>query len=191
MALMILSPSTYTDFVVTLSAAEDADMTNGTATITHTVTGGGYSNATATLSAVEDDNDDVLTIVEVTSTTVLLKLTGYSGDWWYQKSGATECLKAPDNDSDGTSDSSFRLTGLDKTVNSYITAYSASTCGSADVVDQSNQFQTRNQVFSQSQITHNSVRLTLFGWDTDEDGSWYYKANKSPHTSCPPPKAAQ
>ena len=185
MALMIFSPSTYTDFVVTLSAAEDADMTNGAATITHTVNGGGYNNATATLTAVEDDNDDdVLTIVEVTATTVLLKLTGYSGDWWYQRSGSTECLKAPDNDGDGTSDSSFRLTGLTKNTSLRVTAYSASTCGSADQVAQSNQFSTRNQVFSNSQITHNSVRLTLFGWDTDEDGNWYYKANKSSHTSC-------
>ena len=175
MALMIFSPSTYTGFTVTLSAAEDADLTNGTATITHSVNGGGYSNATATLTAVEDDNDDdVLTVSDVTATTALLTLTGDRGDWWHQRAGWTECRKAPDNDNNGTSDSSFRLTGLDRTVNSYITAYSASTCGSADVVDQSNQFSTRNPLLSQSNITHNSVRLTLFSWDTDKDGNWYY-----------------
>ncbi len=42
---------------VTLEAAEDNDGEDGTATIEHTATGGGYAAATADLAATEDDND--------------------------------------------------------------------------------------------------------------------------------------
>ena len=170
---MTFSPSTYTGFVVTLTGAEDDDKTNGTASIIHNIHGGGYSNVTAVLSATEDDND-VLTASDPTATTVLLRLGGHSRDWWFQRAGWTECRKAPDNDSDGTSDNSFRLTGLATNANSYITAYSKSTCASADEVAQSNQFQTLNPVLSVSNVTHNSARVTLFAWDLDKDGNWYY-----------------
>ncbi len=46
-----------TDQTVTIEAAEDDDGENGTATIEHTATGGGYGAATADLPAAESDND--------------------------------------------------------------------------------------------------------------------------------------
>ena len=166
--LMVFSPSTYTDFTVTLTGAEDDDKTNGTASIIHNI-----QNVSAVLSATEDDND-VLTASDPTATTVLLRLGGHSRDWWFQRAGWTECRKAPDNDSDGTSDNSFRLTGLAVNANSYITAYSKSTCASADEVAQSNRFDTLNPVLSVTNVTHNSARVTLFAWDLDKDGNWHY-----------------
>ena len=42
---------------VTVSAAEDDDLTDGTAVIRHTAVGGGYNSVTGDVTAAEDDND--------------------------------------------------------------------------------------------------------------------------------------
>ena len=42
---------------VTVSAKEDDDALNGTATFTHTATGGGYAGVTASLTVTEEDNE--------------------------------------------------------------------------------------------------------------------------------------
>ena len=67
---------------VTVSAAEDADAVNGTATFTHTATNGGYGGVSATLTATEadDDRDVVLspssvTVPEGGTTTYAVKLS--------------------------------------------------------------------------------------------------------------------
>ena len=46
-----------TSQTVTVSAAEDNDYLDGTATYTHTASGGDYGNVSAALTATEDDND--------------------------------------------------------------------------------------------------------------------------------------
>ena len=72
---------------VTLSAAEDADGVAGSRTISHSASGGGYDNVTATLTATEGDNDtpgvtfihsgqgNTLTLNEGASTTYTAQLT--------------------------------------------------------------------------------------------------------------------
>ena len=55
---LTFSTSNYnTSQTVTVSAAEDNDYLDGTATYTHTASGGDYGNVSATLTATEDDND--------------------------------------------------------------------------------------------------------------------------------------
>ena len=62
-ATLTFTPSNATDWqTVTLSAAEDADKTNGTATIQCVDSGGGY--ASATLEATEADNDNSTPVVD-------------------------------------------------------------------------------------------------------------------------------
>ena len=59
-----------TDRTVTLEAAQDNDGENGTATIVHTASGGGYDNVTANLTATESDDDAVGITLSTASVTV-------------------------------------------------------------------------------------------------------------------------
>ena len=57
-ATLTFSTSTWnTAQIVTVSAAEDDDLVDGTATISHTAVGGGYDGVTGEVDATEDDND--------------------------------------------------------------------------------------------------------------------------------------
>ena len=57
-ARMTFTTSTWDDAqVVTVSAAEDTDGTNGTATISHTASGGDYATVSADATVTESDND--------------------------------------------------------------------------------------------------------------------------------------
>ena len=62
---------------VTVSAREDDDSLAGTRTITHTASGGGYNNVTASILATEVDNDVALIVMPRTGTefTVTEELT--------------------------------------------------------------------------------------------------------------------
>ena len=55
---------------VTLSAAEDDDLTDGSATIRHTASGGGYGSVTGDVTATEDDDDSPALVFTKTSVTV-------------------------------------------------------------------------------------------------------------------------
>ena len=59
-----------TDQSVTLQASEDDDHADGTATFTHSASGGGYNNVTANLTATEDDNDTAAITLSKTAVTV-------------------------------------------------------------------------------------------------------------------------
>ena len=52
----------YVPQTVTLSAARDEDAENGTATITHTASGGDYDGVTATVTAIEKDDEGAWTL---------------------------------------------------------------------------------------------------------------------------------
>ena len=52
----------YVPQTVTLSAAHDDDDDDGTATLTHTASGGDYDRVTATVTAVEKDDEDAWTL---------------------------------------------------------------------------------------------------------------------------------
>ena len=55
---MTFTTSTWDDAqVVTITAAEDTDGTNGTATISHTASGGDYATVSADATVTESDND--------------------------------------------------------------------------------------------------------------------------------------
>ena len=57
-ASLTFSTATWsTPQTVTVSAAEDDDLADGTATIGHTATGGGYNAVSGNVTATEDDND--------------------------------------------------------------------------------------------------------------------------------------
>ena len=52
----------YVPQTVTLSAAHDDDEEDGTATITHTASGGGYDGVTAAVTAIEEDDEGAWTL---------------------------------------------------------------------------------------------------------------------------------
>ena len=55
---------------VTVEAAEDDDLVDGTATIRHSGLGGGYASVAADVTATEDDNDSAAMVFSSTSVTV-------------------------------------------------------------------------------------------------------------------------
>ena len=58
---------------------------------------------------------------------------------------------------------------------SYINAYHTSSCGPNDGITQGNRFTTDNPTLSVSNVTANSVRLTISDdWDAEKDGPWHY-----------------
>ena len=161
---------------VWLGSSPDADRYDETGTITHTAVGGGYDGVSATVNVTvdDDDNDGYLNASDPTAKSILLTMTTFDGDWWHQRAGWSECRKAPDNDGDGTSDSIIRVTGLEHDRPSSITAYHTSACASGDKIAHSNDFRTRAPAIAPSNITHNSVRITIYGWNPEHDGNWYY-----------------
>ena len=157
---------------VTVSAAEDDDRyDNNVLKVIHTAYSGGYHGLTANLNATEDDNDNdgTLTASDATATTVLLTMSGFSGDWWYQRAGWSECLGP------ASSSTPYRATGLAANASSYINAYHTNKCGTNDGITQGNRFATANPTLTASDVTYNSVKLAISSeWDLDKDGSWYY-----------------
>ena len=60
---LTFTPGTYNvPQLVVLTAVHDEDAADGTAVFTHTASGGGYNNVTATMSATEVDDDGSLTL---------------------------------------------------------------------------------------------------------------------------------
>ena len=74
---------------VTVSAAADADAEDGTATFTHSASGGGYDNVTATLEAVEADDEPALVPAAVASTSAAVSIENHDSGWWYSVSAGT------------------------------------------------------------------------------------------------------
>ena len=101
---------------VTLSAAEDDDRHDyNVLKIIHTASGGGFQGVIASMTATVDDNDGTLVVSDPTTTTVLLTMSGYNGNWWYQRAGWSEC-QGP------VTTSTYRVTCLQPNASSYINA---------------------------------------------------------------------
>ena len=104
---------------VTLSAAEDDRHDYNVLKIIHTASGGGFQGVIASMTATVDDNDNdndgTLVVSDPTTTTVLLTMSGYSGNWWYQRAGWSEC-QGP------VTTYTYRVTGLQPNASSYINA---------------------------------------------------------------------
>ena len=94
---------------VTVSAAQDNDLTDGSATIGHTAAGGGYGGVTKDVTATEDDDDTAALSFSKDSVTVTEgKTATYSVSLAYRPSAAVTVAvaKASGGDSDLTLDKS-------------------------------------------------------------------------------------
>ena len=100
---------TTTDYntaqTVTVSAAEDVDGLDGTATFSHSATGGGYASVTGTVTATEADNDRAFTFTPSTGVTVPEGSTAtYTVKLATQPSAAVTVTVASTGDSDLSAD---------------------------------------------------------------------------------------
>ena len=123
---VVFSPSSWSARTVTITAAEDIDGANGTATFTHTLSGGSYSTATAQLVAVEADNDRGLNVTAITGSSATLELTGHTTAWYYNSNQPAATCTAV---AAGTT--TVNLTSLGSGVSYTYTAYSDSTCNTS------------------------------------------------------------
>ena len=161
---------------VTVSAAEDANTTDETKTITHTASNGGYGSvSTATLTATADDDTVTLTASSITATTATLTIAGHTDAWRYKHTGnGATCSSEV---SAGTA--AANLTDLTKSASYTFEAYSDSTCASANKIATATAFTTTTPTLAASSVTHNSATLTLTGWTvgtgTGKDGNWRFK----------------
>ena len=119
-----------------------------------------------------------LTASAVSARSAHLTMAGdHTGDWWYQRAGWNECH--------GPMTSLLAwIHGLEPDSSMYITAYETSSCGANDKLAQTDRFSTKKPTLSASDVTGDSATLTLSTDWASHDGSWYYKADKAPHTSC-------
>ena len=111
---------------VTLAAASDTDLTNGTRDITHTAASSdtNYSGATATLTATESDTTIALTASSITGTSATLTIANHTTAWWYKSAttGATTCTAVAANTASTT------VSGLMPGVSYTFTAFGDSAC---------------------------------------------------------------
>ena len=81
---------------VVLTAAEDSDNLDGSATITHTATGADYDNSTAaTLTATAADNDPILTATAITTDSATITIANTTGAWYYKHATGTCSSQVP------------------------------------------------------------------------------------------------
>ena len=106
---------------VSVYAAEDSDTADGTKqlTLSSASTDSVYSGATATVEAIELDDDGMLTAAAVTATSAVLTFANHRGDW-YLKSGNACTPQGNDH--------TVRLTGLTPTTQHKYKAYSDAAC---------------------------------------------------------------
>ena len=170
---------------ITVSAAEDANTTDETKTITHTASSGGYGSvSTATLTATADDDTVTLTAGTATATTNTLTIANHTAAWWYKSTttGKTTCTAVAANTA------TVNLTGLTQNTSYTFTAYSDNACTTGNLLATATAFTTTNPALTSSNVATTTATLTLSGWTagtgTGKDGNWYYKATTGPHTTC-------
>ena len=113
-----------------------------------------------------------LTTTSINGTDVTLNLAGHSGNWYVKKTAP-----APAGDcSSAISGATHTVSGLTAVTQHTITAYGDSGC--ANALAQATF--TTGAGLTVSSITENGATLTLAG----HSGSWYYKADTGPDTSC-------
>lgn len=123
---LCFTTTTYnTAQTVTVSAAQDSDNRDRTATITHTATGADYNNITATVTAAEDDNEPQLAATNITHNSATLTISNHTADWYHKHPSGTCSTKV----AAGT----YTATVTNLTANYYytFTAYSNSGCTTA------------------------------------------------------------
>ena len=162
----------------TAQATNTASLTGLTAGTEYTYTAYRNSNCSTAIANVTFTTGAGLTEVHVTATTARLDLTGHTGAWWYDDTGAAvSCTSV----SGGTY--LARVKGLTKNTSYTFKAYSASGCANANELAETT-FTTKNPALTSSNVTSRTAKLTLSNWATtngqlgssnNRDGYWYYK----------------
>ena len=163
-------------------STEDVGLTGLSASTAYTYTAYSDSNCTDTKAITAEltfstPGAPTLSAGNVTATTARLTVGNHSGNWHYKGDTGphTDCSSA-------VSGTTADLTGLTKGTQYTYTAYSDSNCNNS--LATASPFTTTTPALAASSVAGTTARLTLSGWTTGKDGSWYYKANKAPHTSC-------
>ena len=144
-----------------------ANLTGLTVSTTYTYTAysdSSCSTALATASAFTTLNTS-LDVSNITTTGATLTISGHAGTWWYKADTGphTNCSSAQSN-------ATANLTGLTQGDSYTYTAYSDSSCTSANKIATASAFTTLNLAHTPGAF---AVKLTLSGWT---GGDWYHKA---------------
>ena len=177
-ASLTFTTSTYgTGQTVTVSAAADSDTSNGSKTIRHNASGGGYDYAAMATLGVREQDGPTLSLT-ATARTVTTTIAQHTGAWYYKFTGNVQCNSV----AQGTTEVS--TASLAWNTEYTVTGYSDSSCST--VLAPAASVTTLNPTLTvpSTSITATTASLTLSNWDITKDGSWYYKANAAPHTSC-------
>ena len=158
---------------VTVFAALDRDTANGEASLGHSAWGGGYGDATGSVTAVESDNGVTLTAGNIGRTGATLTIGGWSRAWWHKGGdGSSTCAKV------ATGGSSASLTALTPLANHTYTAYSRRNCVAADALAIV-KFVTASKVtLTAGAVTSTGATLTIGGWSR----AWWHKGGGSTAT---------
>ena len=150
----------------TAQSTNTASLTGLTAGTEYTYTAYRYSNCSTAIANVTFTTGVGLTEVHVTATTARLDLTGHTGAWWYDDTGAAvSCTSV----SSGTY--LARVKDLTKNTSYTFKAYSASGCASANELAATT-FTTKNPALTSSNVTGTTAKLTLSDWATTNGRAW-------------------
>ena len=168
---------------ITLTAAEDNDVNNGTVTITHTSssTDTDYDGLTASLSVIEADNDTGLVASGVSENKATLTIVNHTGDWWLKRTtpadtSSTACKAKDTADTDGDTES---LSGLSPGTSYTYKAYSDSTC-TTEIASETFTTMTPASALYATNITADSATLTL----ANRTGNWWLSRTTPADTTC-------
>ena len=133
----------------------------------HTITAYSDNGCANAFAQAVFTTDAGLTVSDVKATSVKLNIAGHTAQWWYQAD------TGPDNTCQGpvaAGTSSDDLTGLTVHQQYTYTAYSASGCNSADLLD-SITFEPSGDVLKVENLTATSATLKL----ENHTGNWWFK----------------
>ncbi len=175
-ASLTFTTSNYgTGQTVTVSAAADTDRSNGSKTIRHNATGGGYDYARAASLAVREDDGPSLSLT-ATARTITTTIAQHTNAWYYKVGGNVTCNSVAQGTTEVTTST------LAWNTEYTVTGYSDSTCST--VLAPAASVTTLTPALASSNVGGTAATLTLSNWDITKDGNWYYKATTGPHTSC-------
>ena len=112
-----------------------------------------------------------------TATTATLTIANRSGNWHYKHTTPA----GGDCSSTAQTGTTANLTGLNPNTRYIFSAYSDAGCNNR--LATASAFSTDNPSLAASGVAQTATTLTISNWAA-ADGSWYYKANTGPHTSC-------
>ena len=117
----------------------------------------------------------------ITATGAALTLDYYYENWWYKAdTGPHTTCQGP------VSGTTVTLTGLTSGTPYTYSAYDASGCASANLLDTAPAFTPEASSLTASNIGETTARLTIGGYN----GQWWYDADTGPHTTCQGPVTA-